>query len=860
MPDCASFLPQVNKPARYINREINAIYKKDSQVKLRFALIFPDAYEIGMSHLGLHILYHILNFRKDIAAERAYAPWPDMEKLLRAHKRPLCSLESQRPLKEFDILGFTLPYEMCYTNVLNILDLAGLPLKAGERSKDFPLVIGGGSAVHNPEPLADFFDFFLLGDGEEAILEIADLYSKWKDSRTDKTSLLNSLSDIEGGYVPSLFRPEYKESGQISAITPLYTGYNQVKRRIAADLDQAAYPTAPIVPYTGIVHDRINIEIARGCAQGCRFCQAGMTYRPVRERSPKRIAKLIEDTLANTGYDEVSFSSLSSGDYSCWGGLLDIMKKYESQKISISLPSLRAGTLSSEIIQQIKKVRKTGFTMAPEAGTDRLRAVLNKGITHQDIMDTAAKVFKAGWSTLKLYFMIGLPTETKDDLQGIVDIVNEINQLAKKVCGRYPKKINIGISHFVPKPNTPFQWCAQESLESFAAKKDWLIKRLKRRNFHFKWQHPLVSSIEGLLARGNRRMGQVILSAWRKGAKFDSWLDQFNYSYWQDALADCGIDAQNYAARKHCSDEIFPWEHLYCRLDRDFLFTEYQKAQKAELTPNCMQDKCIKCGVCTDGIKPQIKNDTATVSVINEDSVGINKNNSPANRFRLRAKFSKTGRLRFLSHLDVNRTIIRAINRAGIPINYSKGFNPHPKISFAGALAVGTASIAEYFDLEISIPLEAECFKERLNKHLPAEMQILEAKNIPIGISSLAKTSHYFVYQISVPIETDGLKGTINQNEPKTFNEHKTYIKEFMALPQIIIEQNNKQIDLKPLIVRLKAIDLNEYGLSLELILNSQIKPQKIIQKLYQPGSFMQAGLKIKRAAIWNKDEKCGLL
>jgi radical SAM family uncharacterized protein len=536
MPNLKPFFPLVTKPTRYINQEINATHKDAQKVSTKVALIFPDTYEIGMSNLGLQILYHILNSRQHILAERAYAPWLDMEAILRHKNLPLCSLESSRPLAEFDILGFTLPYEMCYTNILNILDLAHIPLRAAERDEHFPLVIGGGAAVYNPEPLADFFDFFLLGDGEEAILEIVTLFAQWKAGGGDKQSLLESLTQIPGGYVPSLFKPQYSRSGEISAITPLLPGYNAVRRRVVADLDQIPYPTRTIVPYMDIPHDRVNIEIARGCTRGCRFCQAGINYRPVRERSPQLIERLLDESLANTGHEEVSFSSLSTGDYSCWPQLLKLIKKYEPQNVSLSLPSLRPGTLTTEMIHQIKKIRKTGFTIAPEAGTPRLRNFINKGIRDEDIMDTVQAVFKAGWPGLKLYFMIGLPTEGQEDIAGIVNLVEEIRRLSKRVGGSHAKRLNIGISCFVPKSHTPFQWWPQEELDSLRAKQKWLNAHLKRRPFQLKWQRPEVSCIEGLLARGDRKLGQLLVRAWQKGSKFESWLEHFDITRWEEAL------------------------------------------------------------------------------------------------------------------------------------------------------------------------------------------------------------------------------------------------------------------------------------------------------------------------------------
>lgn len=839
MPDIKSLLPLASKPTRYMNHEINAIHKDADKVSTKVALIFPDVYEIGMSHLGLHILYHILNARQDILAERAYAPWLDMESLLRRNKIPLCSLESSRPLSEFDILGFTLPYEMCFTNVLNILDLAHIPLKAAERDKRHPLVIGGGASVFNPEPLAEFFDFFLLGDGEEAILEIVDIYEQWKASGKDKQSLLHSLARIPGGYVPSLFEPRYNRAGEVSGIIPLHPDYTSVRRRVLPDLNQAPYPTRPIVPYMNISHDRINIEVARGCSRGCRFCQAGFTYRPVRERLPEHVGCILDESIASTGYEEVSFSSLSMGDYSCWPQLLELMRKHEPDKISFSLPSLRPGTLSPAMIEQISRVRKTGFTIAPEAGTQRLRNVINKGVSHEDIMDTVCKVFEAGWPGLKLYFMIGLPTEKQEDIEGIITTVEEISRLARKARGRHPKKLNISISCFVPKPHTPFQWEAQDSLDSMRAKQNLLKKRLGRRPFRLKWQQPEVSYIEGLLARGDRRLGQVLLQVWQKGARFEGWLEQFNLSYWEEALHDCSIDPEFYVTRSRNTEEILPWEHLQTGVSQKFLLSEYERALRGDVTPDCRYATCVNCGVCDDKTKSDIMTKADT------DVASAPLTPVPTARFRFRASFRKQGDLKFLSQLDISRTIARAVRRAGIPINYSQGFNPHPKISFASALPVGTKSSAEYFDLQLGVQLSSEELKERLNRTLPAELQIIEAKEIPLGFRSLAKVSNLFGYRIGVPHNSD------NGTTAKTQAAH---IEAFLAQRQITVERSNKQVDIRPAIIKLELTKLNSKRLELELILKSQLRPQELVKQLYPLSDTQLTELETERIGIWSQD------
>ncbi len=853
MHDLKSFLPQVSKPTRYINQEINAIHKDTAKADTKVALVFPDVYEIGMSNLGLHILYNILNARDDVVAERSYAPWVDMEDILRLNNSPLCSLESSTPLLEFDIVGISLPYEMCYTNVLNILDLAHIPLRAAERDAHFPLIIGGGASVYNPEPLAEFFDFFLLGDGEEAILEIVDVYSQWKAGGGDKQSLLESLARISGGYVPSLFEPSYNRSGEIALIAPLLPDYTHVKRRVLTDFDKTPYPTKPVIPYMGILHDRINIEIARGCTRGCRFCQAGITYRPAREKSPQLIERLLAESLANSGYDEVSFSSLSVGDYSCWPQLLELMKKHAPEHISFSLPSLRPGTLSAEMIDQVSQGRKTGFTIAPEAGTERLRRVINKGITHEDIMETATAVFKAGWSKLKLYFMIGLPTEKQEDLEGIVATVEEINKIARKTGAPRPKQLNVGISFFVPKPHTPFQWWPQDSLADMRAKQLFLKKRLTRRNFQLKWQQPEVSYLEGLLARGDRKLGALLFRAWQKGAKFDAWSEHFDSSHWEAALADCAIAPDFYLTRSRGLQEKLPWEHLHTGVTKEFLLGEYERALKGEVTPDCRQQKCVNCGVCDAEVKMMRKNDTVSTKGATACQLPAD---TPASRFRMRAKFAKRGDLKFISHLDLCRTMIRAIRRAGLPINYSQGFHPHPKVSFSAALPVGTQSSAEYLDMELGESLQAFEVTQRLNKVLPTQLQIETVMPIPLSFRSLSQISDTFGYRIGIPCYADGEDGeSADTLLHASQGAQEAHIQNFLAQSSIILERADKQVDIRPAIIKLELVQAEAKQLELELILKSQIRPQEVIRKLYRLSSSRLAQLQIERIGIWNTIE-----
>lgn len=723
--------------------------------EIRFVLAFPDVYEVGMSHLGLQILYGILNSVQWLAAERAYTPWPDREEQLRHEMTPLATLESGTPLARADIVGFTLQYELSYTNILNMLELAGIPLLATERDASWPLVIAGGPCAGNPEPLADFFDAVLLGDGEEASIEIAETVRRWKlEGSGNKAALLTELSKIEGVYVPSFFTISYGENGQIAVIDPLKPGYDRVKRRILANLEDAPYPTAPVIPFLKTVHDRVSLEIARGCTRGCRFCQAGYIYRPVRERSPQRILDLVEATLRNTGYDEISLLSLSTGDYSCIAPLLkELMARYAEQRIAVSFPSLRVGSLTQELVDEVKKVRKTGFTLAPEAGSERLRLVINKGITEDDLLQNAAEVYRAGWRLIKLYFMIGLPTETMDDVLGIADLARKVKQQGK--LSGHGGEVNVAVSSFVPKPNTPFQWEPQISYEEILTKQEFLRTELKKRKLNFKWQDAPLSVMEGVFARGDRRLGKVLLEARRLGCRFDGWGEHFSFSRWQEAFKNCGIDPRFYLRGRNPA-EILPWDHLECGVTKEFLLRELANAtaDDAAYTPDCRTGACTGCGVCDFGnirmrlSAPDLKEPTAAAP---PTEIPL-PTTTPT---RIRIRFSKTGPMRFLSHLEMITLFTRAVGKSRVPIRYSQGFHPHPKFSFATALSVGVESWAEYLDMELAEPWSADRVKDALNSVLPAGVEILESAEIPLNSTSLSVIMDKVRYRVTLPAGLD---------------------------------------------------------------------------------------------------------
>jgi radical SAM family uncharacterized protein len=639
------FLPLVSKPARYINSEVNAIHKDLTKVKTRVCLFFPDAYEVGMSHLGLRILYDILNKRPDTACERVFSPWIDYEEKLRSAGKTLTSLESDLPLAEFDIIGISLQYELSYTNILAGLDLAGIPLRSGDRRDGHPLIIAGGPCAVNPEPLSEFIDLFFIGEAEEAIHEIIDLEQRHPERRT----FLEAAGKLDGFFVPAL-------------------GRSTVRRRYLGNLDGAPYPERPLLPLLKPVHDRVTVEVARGCIRGCRFCQAGIIYRPFRERSPERVRNILSESLACTGYEEISLASLSSGDYSSIEPLIvELMDTYRDSRVSVSLPSLRVGTLTPVMIRAIAGTRKTGFTLAPEAGTERLRRVINKPVSDLDLMEAAETVFANGWNVLKLYFMIGLPTETDEDLDGIIRLGNELLAVGKRVSKRHVQ-INISISTFVPKPHTPFQWYGQAPLQEIRRKQEYLRNGLRKRGINLKLHDPQTSLLEAAFARGDRLLGRVIETAVRRGCRFDGWTECFDFRKWEEAFAESGLDASACATRTFAPEDPLPWDSVQSGVTKKFLLQEYQRAAAGEITENC-RTECTHCGIgCRDGGSPSLGTAVppGKISVKPQKKEGSVAGAS----IRVRMKYTKTGRVRFLSHLDFMTLFHRCLMRAGIPVAF----------------------------------------------------------------------------------------------------------------------------------------------------------------------------------------------
>lgn len=739
-------LPLVSKPGRYLGDEVNAVKKDLDKVALKVALAFPDLYEIGISNLGLQILYSILNDRDDIASERVYAPWDDMERLLREREIPLCSLESSLPLHNFDIIGFSLQHELAYTNLLNMLDLGKIPLLSSSRQNNDTLVIAGGPAAFNPEPMADFIDAFLLGDGEEALVEICDLFLQWKKEKGDRKELLTALSSIEGVYVPALYSFDFTNTGKIEAIKGPGDNEKKTKRRVLTDLNDAPYPENFIVPNIKPVHDRIPLEVTRGCSRFCRFCQAAFIYLPTRERSPEKILSIGQKALKNTGIDEVALLSLSTGDYSCLEALLpELIDEYGHSHTKLSFPSLRVDTMTPGIMAEMKKAKSNSFTIAPEAGSQRLRDLVNKCITEEQILNTTAEIAKAGCQSIKLYYMIGLPTETKEDLDEIIHLSRAILKVGKKE-GKI-SKITINISNFVPKSHTPFQWARQDSLEEFKEKLNYLKRTVKDRQISLKWQAPEMSILEGVFSRGDRRLGKAILAAFEQGARFDGWGEKMNYTLWEEAFNKCALSVESYL-QKRKEDAILPWDLIDIGIDKSFLLKELEKSALGEETEDCRYTNCFACGVCDHKqIKIESFKNTQIPHHESKDELYI-----PL-RKKIRVKYAKKDRARFLGHIDTMEKIIRMLRRTAFPLRYSQGFKPAPKVSFSSPIPLGTESLSEYFEFEIEKDISPENILDAMKILSPPNIDILEVTAIQQKEPSLSDAVAEEIYCITVPEE-----------------------------------------------------------------------------------------------------------
>ncbi|MFQ5559375.1 MAG: TIGR03960 family B12-binding radical SAM protein [Nitrospinota bacterium] len=738
---------EVKKPSRYMGGEFNAVYKKLKDGLVKTALVFPDLYEMGMSNLGLKVLYKVINDRKDSFADRFFSPDIDFEKRLLDANEPLRGLDSELPLAEFNIVGFTLQYELSYTNIVKMLKLNKIPLYSRARDERHPLIIGGGPCSFNPEPVAPFFDCIVVGDGEDVINELVKTYRECSEGGASRERLLNSLSKIPGVYVPSLFQVIYNKAGGVTEIVAENDQYRVVKKRTVQDLDSSCYPVDQVVPFTSLIHDRVSVEIDRGCTHGCRFCQAGIIHRPVRERTPEKVLSLLQQTLKNTGYEEISLGSLSSGDNSSIYPLLcQVMGSFSRSRTSVSFPSLRPSTLTPEILKEVSKVRKTGFTIAAEAGSERLRSVINKKISDEEIYKAVAALGASGWSSLKLYFMIGLPTETIEDVEAIAVLCSKIIKQKNGI-----RKITVSVSSFVPKSQTPFQFFGQKSVEYIEDAQRLLSRALgKRGNVSLKFHDANMSLLEAVFSRGDRRLSRVIEKAVELGCSFDGWTDRFTFEKWEEAFHLCGLDMQWYATREFGENETLPWEHITTGVTKSFLVREYLLAKKEILTEDCRTGQCNECGLPVKLCRARKKQKHDYPPGTEWEGAA----SEPEGRFRYRIFYKKYKGGEILSHLELSRVFHRAMRRSMLPLRYSSGFHPHPKISFGFALPVGVRSDGEYCDIELTSFKDPKEVIELLGKQMPKGVPVLGAKEVsqktsPIteetvgaGFSILLKSSH----------------------------------------------------------------------------------------------------------------------
>jgi radical SAM family uncharacterized protein/radical SAM-linked protein len=906
-----NILPFVAKPSRYIAGEWNAVAKDPATADVRVALAFPDAYEIGMSHMGLKILYQLLNARPEILAERVYAPWLDAEALLRQRRIPLCSHESGLPLGSFDIVGFTLQYELSFATILNMLDLGGIPIRSSDRDERHPLIVAGGPVAFAPEPLAEFMDAFLIGDGEEATLELCEVVRECKRAGSSREELLRAVKGIAGMYVPALHQP-----GEV------------VRKRTALKLDAVDYGRFP-VPYMEIVHDRANIEVMRGCAQGCRFCQAGYIYRPIREHSASKIRGMVAQALQGTGYEEVSLASLSIADLSCLRDLVPpLMASLIPDKTSLSLPSLRVEALNrnKEIAEEIGKVRKTGFTIAPEAGSARLRKVINKeGFDEDQIFTAVGNAARAGWESVKFYFMIGLPTETQADLDELIRVAREAARIARRESPR-GFGLTVSASSFVPKPHTPFQWFAQEPMAVLKEKQAYLKGRLREARIDFKWHHVESSFLEAVFTLGGREVGAAIALGQQRGCRFDGWTEQFRFDTWMQALADAGVDPYAIANRARDLEARLPWDHIDCGVTKQFLKREHKKALQVKGTPDCHVGPCSNCGeVCVPNW-PTWAQEVGMIEVTGNVSAGDSEKRSTGeteNRGRgdtenrgtgepgsgsptrgqqvdassgpddqltdrpidqstgrsqeaptaapvhpvqkIRFEFQKVGELRYLSHLELMRALQRALRRAGLPLAYTQGFNPQPKLSVAQALAVGVEGLRELGEVELTSRVEPNDLPARWNSQLPPELKILRSWEAPLHGPSLSAGVRGAVYQIQ--LEPNGW-------DPTTLAAIGTAgaCAEFLEqspIPVEVIKKGEKvTLDARPFIQVFAAAPSEDgagtrtgdgiprWDLVLRAGLGGSVKPQAVMRRFLgqrvPPGELnrMVSSLRITRTAL----------
>lgn len=830
-------LSGVAKPARYVGGELNAVRKDPDAQRVKVCLAFPDVYDIGQSYMGFHILYHILNKREGTLCERAFAPWPDMERVMRGEGIPLWSVESFLPLTAFDVVGFTLQYELHYTTVLNMLDLAGIPFRADERDESFPLILGGGASVINPEPVAEFFDAFLIGDGEEAFPEILDVVEAWKRSGAPKSGLLRDLARIEGMYIPSFYEPEYGPDGVFTGMRASEGASLPVRSRVAEVLRPENYPDRPLVPLTEVVHDRLSVEIMRGCSRGCRFCAAGISYRPRRVRPVADVVNQVAGGIAFSGWEEVSLLSLSTSDYP---GIEEVVSRIGSRlsgkAVSISLSSLRADNFSLRIAENVAGGRRTGLTFAVEAGTQRLRDVINKNLTEEQLLGTVRAALEGGWSGFKLYFMIGLPTETDEDVTAIAELLNRIGGILRSYGGR---QITVTVSTFSPKPQTPFQWESQNSAAELSRKMRLIRGALRSKAVILRETDPFISMLEARLGRGGRETSAVILDAWKRGSRLDGWSEHFDAGIWREAFSRMGIALEE-GGGETAPGSALPWSHLHFGVDESFFLAQREAAFRGETTPDCTVS-CQACGPYA-AFCAAMKNAMPPLSPpaperkVPDGMYGRKRKAAPAGKAaipviagtRFRVKYAKDGSARFIGHLDLVRIFDRAMRRAGIPVAYSQGFHPHPKISFGPPLPLGMRSSAEYADFSLSTPCpEAGAL---LARSLPEGMQVLSIWPVSEKAESLTQILTLAEYRVIC-----GMDGRTKENI--------TRILEHDHIPvERTSKSGTKEVDIRPGIIEITILpDGSGFTMLLGQEMGKSARPSEVIGRILAPGEPFEA-------------------
>jgi radical SAM family uncharacterized protein/radical SAM-linked protein len=829
-------LGKVEKPSRYLGQEINSVHKDPADVILRAGLVFPDLYEVGMAHLGTQILYGLGNNLENVQVERVFLPGEDFLELLHEMDLPLSTLESRTPLAQCHILGFTLQSELTYTNILTILKAAGIPFNARDRLDSDPIILGGGPCAFNPEPLAEFFDLFYLGDGEGQWPEMLNALTEQVRSGASRTKRIEALKGMPGVYCPGDFEPRYGPDGTIEEVVS--TGDSTtVGPSIIESLDVGLPAASFIVPFLSPIHDRINIEATRGCTRGCRFCHAGMITRPTREKEARSVLEAVEGALKLTGYEDLSLTSLSIGDYGPLDEVLEtVMDCYGQDRVSMSLPSMRIGGLTPSVAKQIQRVRRTGFTIAPEAGTERLRKVINKDFTNEEILQTARWVFSHGWETVKLYFMIGLPSETDEDLDGIV-------QLARTIAGEAPgrAKVTINISPFVPKAHTPFQWVAQDKEPELKRKLDHLQKNLRGGKIQVRWSRTDQALMEATLARGDRRMARVIEAAWRGGAVMDGWDEHFDWKIWSDAFSHEDLDPNWFAARERNTKEILPWDHISCGVSREFLLSEYEKGLAGQVTPDCREAGCLACGACTPrqiSTLPPLRESLTDPDIDMPPRQDTKEADRPVRRVRI--VFSKKGDLRFLGHLEMARMFERACRRAGIPLSFTGGFSPKPRITFALSLPTGTEALAEWLDLELVEAWSPEEVLASLNEQLPSGIRVVDSWKVPVDVPALNGRVRFITYEAFLPESVKDLDERVRDlmNSP--------------SIPVVRVKKGKERtLDLKSYLVSMGSPDDRTLIFSLELKgEKGSARPQEVLEALFNADGTSLDAVRLTRTNL----------